>query len=456
MFKRNSLRSRLIAINLGLILIGFGGLTLWAGQQIAQGARNDYGRGIQNQAISLASALTEPLEENPARAAELMQSAANQLGAEVSLFGRDASFQASTDPTTIGLVETNSYEIRTNQYGRSTYYANAEVIYESRTLGIVQIEASAAEVSATINQRWVALWAAFLSFSILGAVVTFWLLTSITRPLTHLRLTALSMADGNLSERVVDLPKDEIGEVGNAFNLMANQIEAMVAEQRAFASNASHELRTPITTIQLRTEAIKEGHVDAQLQAQYIDEIDGEIRHMGRLVEDLMMLSRLDANRLEAGQEPIDANRLLDILKRHFSQIAAEKQIDLRFEWPSDPVVVIANGGHLRVVYQNILDNALKYTAEGGAVTAVLTQTPLFAQLTVTDNGEGIPAEALPNIGKRFYRAEESHSRAIPGTGLGLAMVQSIIKLYNGRIHIHSNGIGEGTAVTVEWPLYGE
>ena len=454
MLKLNSLRSRLIAINLGLILIGFGGLTIWAGQQMAQAARNDFGNGLQNDALSLATQLIEPLEDDLPQVDSIVAEVANSSENDVVLFLRDGSIRAMTADSTLGLEQTTPFELKNNQNGRSTFYASAPVIYETQTLGYVQLEAPASEVEDTIRGRWLGLITAFLLFSGLGIVVTVWLLTSITRPLTHLRKAALNMADGDLSERVTDLPEDEIGAVGNAFNLMAGQVEAMVAEQRAFASNASHELRTPITTIQLRTEALKEDNIGAKLQEKYIDEIDSEIRHMGKLVEDLMMISRLDANRLEAGKEPIDAIRLLEILNRTHSKVAAEKEVSYTIETPEEPVIVMANGGHLQVVYKNILDNALKYTSNGGTVTAVLTQTAQHAQLVVTDTGEGISAEDLPNIGKRFYRADKSHSRIIPGTGLGLAMVQSIVKLYNGRFQIDSEGVGKGTAVTVKWPLY--
>ena len=137
-----------------------------------------------------------------------------------------------------------------------------------------------------------------------------------TAPLSTLRETALSMAEGDLTERVEKVGRDEIGAVGAAFNEMAERVEAMVREQRAFASNASHELRTPITTIQLRTEALQDSLDDRDLTATYVAEIDGEIKRMGRLVNDLMLLSRLDAKRLLAGTEEIDAARLLRILER--------------------------------------------------------------------------------------------------------------------------------------------
>jgi signal transduction histidine kinase len=108
---------------------------------------------------------------------------------------------------------------------------------------------------------------------------------------------------------------------------------------------------------------------------------------------------------------------------------------------------------HAQVVFRNILDNALKYTPAGGTVTVSMQQQEQYIHVTVTDTGRGIAADALPHIGKRFYRTDKARSRQIQGTGLGLSLVESIVQLYGGRIDISSAGMDEGTAVTVDWPI---
>ena len=200
--------------------------------------------------------------------------------------------------------------------GEEMVMASAEILEDEGPIARVQISVPASIPQATILQRWLALGIAFVFVSIIGLVVSLWLFTTLTRPLSHLRDSALKMAGGDLSQRVTDLPNDEIGEVGVAFNKMAEQVESMVAEQRAFASNASHELRSPLTTVRLRTEALQSGDLDTATTRQYIDDIDLETQRMGRLVEDLLLLSRLEANRLTAGDEQIDPARLLRSLER--------------------------------------------------------------------------------------------------------------------------------------------
>jgi len=272
--------------------------------------------------------------------------------------------------------------------------------------------------------------------------------------LARLRNTALALAGGDLQQRVPTPGRDEIGEVAQAFNQMATQVEAMLAEQRAFASNASHELRTPLTTIRLRTEPLLTGELDSATTQRYLTEINQEVVHMAGLVDDLILLSRLDAHRLAVGEEQVDAVRLLRRLQQELAPTAAIKAITLQVETPATPLPPIqTNMNHIHVVVRNLLDNALKYTPAGGKVVVTVTQQQALLQLQVADTGQGIAAEDLPNIAKRFYRADKAHQRQTEGIGLGLALVQSIVELYGGRMAITSAGINQGTTVTVWWPM---
>ena len=273
-----------------------------------------------------------------------------------------------------------------------------------------------------------------------------------TQPLGDLQQTALNMAAGDLSQRVENPSQDEIGAVGQAFNTMATQVESIVADQRAFASNASHELRTPLTTIRLRTEMMLDGGLDEQTKEEFVEEIDSEVKRMSGLVDDLLLLSRIDAKRLSAGTEQVDAARLLKKIFGEFEPQAAEKQIDLELS-TIDTLLVTANLNHVESVYRNIISNGIKYTPTHGRVSVNLKQDGGQMIVTVADNGEGISSEDMPNIGKRFFRVDQAHSRAVAGTGLGLALVMSIMQLYNGEMEISSQGLGDGTTVDIRWPI---
>jgi signal transduction histidine kinase len=442
----NSLRARLFVVNLGLIVLGFGSLTLWAGQQMAQTTWDDYGSNQYITSLLLANQLVEPLEENPARAQTLLLNSAENLSAQLALFDPNGNLIYATGEPML-LVSSGAYVVQDGLVQTS-----AAIIYENQRIGYVQLATSAAKPQDAIHQRWLGLGGAFAAFSLVGTIITAWLLNTLTQPLAHLRDSALQIADGALDHRITDLPRNEIGAVGSAFNAMAEQVTALIDEQRAFASNASHELRTPLTTIRLRTEALARG-VEPTVQTQYIEEIDSESQRLSRLVEDLLLLSRLDAHRLQAGTEQIDVAHLLHALKRQMAPAAAQKAVTLQVAAPDEPLLIAASLSHAQIVFRNVLDNALKFSSAPSQVAVTLSRDGAYAVVTVVDSGRGISAENLPHIGKRFYRTDKARNRQTPGTGLGLALVQSILTLYSGQFDIDSAGIGHGTRVTIRWPL---
>ena len=175
---------------------------------------------------------------------------------------------------------------------------------------------------------------------------------------------------------------------------------------------------------------------------------------MGRLVEDLLLLSRLDAKRLDVGGEKLDIGRLWQVLEREYEETAVSKNITLAIHSPETPLPPIrANLNHAQVVFRNVLDNALKYTPSGGQVDVSMQQIERYIEIKVVDTGRGISPEELPHIGKRFYRTDKARPRQTQGTGLGLSLVDSILQLYGGKVQISSDGIDRGTAVTVRWPV---
>jgi signal transduction histidine kinase len=234
---------------------------------------------------------------------------------------------------------------------------------------------------------------------------------------------------------------------------MAGQVEAMIEEQRAFAANASHELRTPLTNIRLRSEALRDGHLDPETAQEYAVEIDDEVQRLGNLVQDLLLLSRLDSGRLEAGREQIDTIRLARQLMAEIAPQAEIHNITSQLVAPPMLPLVTAGQAHLIIVFRNLLNNALKFTPDGGMITWKIEETADTLRHTITDTGQGISAEDLTHIFDRFYRAEKSRSRTVPGIGLGLSLVRMIVQFYGGSIRVDSPGVGQGTAVTVNWPI---
>ncbi len=458
-----SLRTRLLAAYAGLILLGFSALALLAGRAIFAGTVQDYTRGLTEQAELVARVLKEDLEEefeHPAGdrgpVSEVLRTYSEQLNAELTLVDHEGRFLASGSGQ---LVPTNTPVILAAQRGTLSSetrdghaYAAAPIFDEGRVAGVVQLAAPLSAAQSLVWRRWLALAGAVLVVTAVAGAAALVLSTTLTRPLEQLRRAALLIAQGDFSQRVPDSRQDEIGQVARAFNHMAAQVEEMVEEQRAFASNASHELRTPLTAIRLRSEALRDGDLDTATARRYVVEMDDEVQRVGNLVQDLMVLSRLDSGRMETGHERIDMARLARQLLAEVEPAAANRGIALEFEAPSTLPPVTATIAHLQIVFRNLLSNALKYTGDGGRIHWQIALTQDSFHHTISDNGQGIAAEDLPHVFDRFYRADKSRSRAVPGVGLGLSLVRMIVEFYGGTVRVDSAGVGHGTQARVTWP----
>jgi two-component system sensor histidine kinase BaeS len=344
---------------------------------------------------------------------------------------------------------------REDEKGETTLFTAAPISDGPRLVGYVQLSESASHLQRAVYRRWSALGLGVLAIAGLALLASVYLSTSLIRPLGRLRDTALRLSQGDLSHRITDPGTDEIGEVAQDFNQMADRVRAMIEEQRAFASNTSHELRTPLTTMRLRTEALR---YDTSLteadRQQYTVEIDEELVRLSGLIEDLILLSRFDAGRAELGEERIDLDRFAHSLYQSFAAQAAEKGVTLQLEVGLDhPAYLEASLNHLTILFRNLLDNAIKYTPAGGTVEWRIANGDGQAVFTVQDTGPGIAPEHLPHLFERFYRADKARSRSIQGTGLGLALAKSIVEAYAGRIGITSAGAGHGTTVSTYWPM---
>ncbi len=326
---------------------------------------------------------------------------------------------------------------------------------EDEPFFIVRMTESFADVENDIRSQTLSLVVAVLIAGVVLVLGVGGLLArALTRPLTDLRQSAQAMADGKLDTRVNnDNVPIEVRLLAQDFNQMAEQVEAMVSEQKAFASNAAHELRTPLTGIRLRLETLIEDKPEPEILERYLLEIDDEVRRLSKMVEDLRVLSRVDAERLKVGNEQVNIGRLLDSLQFEFATLLRDRRTNYTVYLPEFPLVVTASQSHVRVVLRNLLENAIKYTPEGGRVTVSAQAVNEVVQVWVEDDGVGITAENLPHVFTRFYRADKSRNRKTPGTGLGLSLAHAIVQLYGGGLTIHSDGRDQGTTAIVTLPV---
>ncbi len=465
------LRTRLILAYAGLILVGFVALALVAGRQITRGAAEDFEQNLETQAALVARGLEDLVEDylEGDISREAVQTAVNdfaaQLQARVTLVKPSGEAWLDSQGAPPGgnlradleiaaaLAEERTRAVRPDENGTAVIYTAAPIIEDDDILSVVRLAVPESATLSAIRRRQLVLAAGVLVMTLLAWGAALWLSASLTRPLEELRLSALRHAQGDFSPGPTPNRQDEVGQLAQALNHMAAQVAAMLAEQKAFASNASHELRAPLTAIRLRSEALREGSLDDETTHQYITEIDDEAVRLSHLVNDLILLSRFDSGRAEWGQEQIDPARLAHTVCQSLQAMAQQKQIAVHLDIPAALPPVQASQSHLYTVFHNLLENALKYTPPHGQVVWRLAAVNDQLHSILQDTGQGIAPEDLPHLFERFYRGDKAHTRATGGVGLGLSLTHSIVTFYHGRLTITSPGLNQGTTVQLWWPL---
>lgn len=299
---------------------------------------------------------------------------------------------------------------------------------------------------------------AFAIILVVAPLSGYWLAGRATRPLATILSTTARLHPDNLSERLpLRGSGDELDQLSMTLNSMLDRLALHIEQQRAFVANAAHELRSPLTAMRTSLEvALERERSPAEYRELFTDVIE-ECSSLGILINQLLLLAEGDAGLLHADGE-VRLDELVQRAADMFQGLAEQRGVSLHVKLPQ-AVAIHGNRVHLREVIHNLIDNALKFTPEGGNVSVELTAPPGSPriQMIVRDTGSGIPPEDLPNVFERFYRVDKSRQRPQPasgGSGLGLSICQAIVRAYGGDISIAST-LGKGTTVTVSLPLSG-
>jgi signal transduction histidine kinase len=287
---------------------------------------------------------------------------------------------------------------------------------------------------------------------IISLLAAFWLARWIGDPLQRVVVASRRMPSAEVNSITPGGPH-EVKELTRAFNEMNMRVQTSQKSQREFVANVSHELKTPLTSVQGFAQAILDGTASTpEVQKQAAQVIYNESGRMHRMVLDLLDLARLDAGTFDLQRAPVDLTALLNSIAEKFAPQARTGKLDIRVETASLPVF-IGDGDRLAQVFTNLVDNALKFTPAGGSITLRAAQTSSGIQVEVTDTGAGISSEALPHIFDRFYQADPSRPGGRKhGSGLGLAIVKEIVGAHGGKISVRSEP-GKGSTFTVSLPL---
>ncbi len=303
--------------------------------------------------------------------------------------------------------------------------------------------------TAYLQRTYAALAVAGSGAVLVAMLVGVLLARTLTRPLRALTQATHRMAGGELEQEVSVKSSDEIGELASAFNQMSQALARANQARRRMTADVAHELRTPLTVIAGYVESMRDGILapsPARLSIIY-----AEIEHLQHLVGDLRTLTQADAGELALSKQRVEPQQLLAQTVAAFEHEAARKgvRLELQLSGPTPPIRV--DETRMAQVLSNLITNALRYTPEGGRVALGAAAEDGQVTLTVHDTGHGIPAEALPFVFDRFYRADEARSAESGESGLGLAIVKALVEAHGGTIKVES-GEAIGTTFSIRLP----
>lgn len=313
-----------------------------------------------------------------------------------------------------------------------------------------------AATSKHVEEAFRSASAVSLSFALLASLVAALAISAyVTRriagPVVRLADAAVAVADGRYSVRV-DPPGmgAEFATLTASFNAMAARLETVETTRRRLLADLAHEMRTPVSTIDVYLEGLEDGVVT--VDADTVAMLRSQTARLSRLAEDITAVSRAEEHQLDLHPQPVPAAALVDAAVETFRDRYHERGVTLSADVAPETPMLRADPERIGQVLANLLDNALRHTPDGGTVTVTARAGAGTVVLAVTDTGTGIPAEHLPHVFERFYRVDRARDRAHGGSGIGLAIAKAIVEAHGGTVVATSGGAGLGTTVSVTLP----
>ena len=284
-------------------------------------------------------------------------------------------------------------------------------------------------------------------------VVSLALSARLSRPISRLAEAAQRIAAGRYAERVPVSGDDEIGELAASFNTMAASLEATERRRLQLVGDVAHELRTPLTTLDGYLEGLEDGVILPSEATWSL--LRGETSRLARLVNDLQELWRAEARQIPLAIGPLDPAVLVREAAERFAPIAAGRDIAIRVDVEPGTPPVLADRERLGQVLDNLLSNAVRYSPARSEVRLSIRHDAREVVLAVSDQGPGLTEQQRQLVFERFYRVDPSRSRAMGGSGIGLAIARALVELMGGRVWAASEGPGHGSTFSVALPRAG-
>jgi heavy metal sensor kinase len=454
----NSVRTRLTlwyATVLAVSLIAFALLVYYAAGSVFSQRQDEV---LRSTAETVASAYMEELEEEQS-SAKANQVVLNELvfpnryvevtdagGQVVAWSGNLSGHVVSIPPTTlteaqkqsIGFAIVNNLRVAVVPLSR-----NREVGY-----------AAVAEPTSVVDESLRRLRRDFIAgiplILLLASAGGYFLARKTLSPIAVMDQQTQRITAENLAARLdVMNEHDELGGLAATINRLLSRLESSFKEQQRFVADASHELRTPLAVLRGETEVALSKSRNADEYKDSLHLIKDEAERLSRIVEDLFLLAQQPLDRTAVVKEAVRLDQIVAECGRAAQVLAAQKDISLKLD-AQTPLSLNGDDELLQRMILNLLDNAVKYTPRGGAISIELTKKNGQAFIAVRDSGVGIPAKDLPHVFDRFYRVDKARARAVGGAGLGLSIARSIAQAHGGTIRVESDR--SGSSFTVELP----
>ena len=316
--------------------------------------------------------------------------------------------------------------------------------------GAVFIRTRAQKIESGLGEILWRIVALTVVVMVLTGIVVFLFVRRRLKPLKQLETAAATIAEGDFSVQVDEKKGDrELRELSGAFNTMTHKLQGVEAGRREFVANVSHELRSPITSIKGFAEGMADGVIPAEEQPKYLRLVADESKRLSGLIDDLLALSRLERDDAKPEMTTFDINEMLRrAVIRRMNDLEA-KEIDISCEFETDPCPVNADSDRIEQVVINLLDNAIKFTPEGGKIVLESATADGIVRVTVRDSGSGVAPEDREKIFDRFFTADRAHT-AGKGTGLGLSICKRIMDMHGQSIRLLDTDEGAAFQFTLE------
>ncbi len=459
----------LLAVTLGLAIAGW--LALRSIEELEL-ARIEESLGTRT---GLAVLSLRPLMDQPGDHRDRLRTMAGELGrqalARVTVIAPDGAVLADSAVADDQVAKMDNHRARPEvaqafETGRGTHIRTSETTgmrtfylalpissQPGATTGVLRLGIPLTDVESRIQSLQRTLGVAFGVAFAIAVTVSLLIARGLTRPLSDIAAVARQLADGALGQRIQTQSTDEVGVLATTLNQMADQMDRDITALRRleqvrkdFVANVSHELRTPLTSIKGYVEALLDGAKDnPEEAARFLQIILKQSDRLNLILEDLLQLSQIESGLVRFKREPVHLGELIERTLPPIKPFADKKRQTLTVAVPHSLPPVSGDEDRLVQVLTNLLDNAIKYTPEGGSISiaggiaAQAADGPAQVELSVTDTGIGIPIADRPRVFERFYRVDKARSREMGGTGLGLSIVKHIVEGHAGKVWVEGN-----------------